>query len=215
MVKVTKGALVEYALSIPPLALVFEFNPTSISRTRTVNVKTSGRPDTHRGYDFTTPMETPRASQGVSVQPESFSFKILLDATDRMNQGDTLTESFGIQPELDTIRSMLEPKSQSPGGVQILSSLGGGKPRAFSRHESASVLILIWGLQILPVFMTQARIDIKAYMPNLIPYRAEADLTLQLIESSNPFYDVELARQLAGAAINTATTVASVVSSIF
>jgi hypothetical protein len=203
-----KGALVEYALSIPPLVLVFEFNPETITRTRSVTVKTGGSPATRGGYDFISPTETPRASQGVTVSAESFSVKILLDATDRMNDGDTIASTFGVQPELDTIRCMVEPKSQSPAGVQMLSALGQGEARAFAQDESASVLLFVWGLHILPIFLTQAQIEEKAYLPSLIPYRAEATLTMQVIESGNPFYTVETARQVVGAALNTVSTVA-------
>jgi hypothetical protein len=215
MIKLFRGALVEYALSIPTLVLLFEFNPTTITRTRTVAVKTGGTPTTHRGYDFLTLLETPRASQGVNVQSETLSFKILLDATDRMNQGDTVASVFGIQPEIDTIRCMLEPKTQTPGGAQTLSSLGLGSQRAFSRNECAPVLLFVWGLQILPVFMTQAKFDIKEYLPTLIPYRAEVDIELQVIESNNPFYSVETIRQIAGAAMNTANIATAGIQGLF
>ncbi len=215
MVNVTRGVLLEYALSLPPLALVFEFNPKTLSRTRTITVRTGNAPGTRGGYDFVLPTETPRASQGVTAQPESFSLTILLDATDRMNDGDPIASEFGVQPELDTLRSMLEPKAQGPGGVQLLASLGAGEERAFQRQESASVLLFIWGIHILPVFLTSVRVDEQAYLPSLIPYRAEATLTLQVIEGNNPFYDVETVRQLAFAALNTAQTVSASISFSF
>jgi hypothetical protein len=219
MVKLTQGALVEYALSVPPLALFFEFNPTSISRSRSITVRTGGSRATRGGYDFSTPTETPRASQGVTVNAESFTVKVLFDATDRMNDpshiGHPVVMEFGVQPELDTIRTMVEPKSQSPGGVQTLSALGQGSERAFARDESASVLLFVWGQHILPVFLTQAQIEEKAYLPSLAPYRAEATLTLQVIESNNPFNKVELARQVVSAAMNTGLTTASALGSLF
>lgn len=212
---VRRGALIEYALAVPPLALVFEFNPKTLSRTRTVTVQTGDVPGTRGGYDFARPTETPRASQGVTVQPETFSLTILLDATDRMDDGDPIASELGIQPELDTMRSMVEPKSQGPGGVQLLSSLGLGKARAFQRHESASVLLLVWGTYLLPVFLTSVQVDEQAHLPSLVPYRAEATLTMQVIEGNNPFYQVEKVRQIASAALNTAQTVASAVTTSF
>ena len=77
------------------------------------------------------------------------------------------------------------------------------------------MLLFVWGVQILPVFMTQARIDVKEYLPTLIPYRAEATLTLQIIESNNPFYAVEVVRQIVGAALNTRATAVSAISGVF
>ncbi len=210
--KFLRGALIEYALSLPPLALVFDFNPQTLSRTRTVTIRTGSAPGTRGGYDFALPTETPRASQGVTVAPESFSLELLLDATDRMHDGDPLASALGIEPQLDTLRTMLEPKAQGPGGVQILSSLGLGGERAFQRHESASVLLFVWGTHILPVFLTNVRVNEKAHLPTLIPYRAEVDLTLQVIEGNNPFYQVEKVRQVVSAALNTAQTVSIAVS---
>lgn len=219
MVKLTKGALVEYALSVPPLALFFEFNPSSITRTRSISVKTGGSRATRGGYDFTSPTETPRASQGVSVNAESFTVKILLDATDRMNDPSHVSHDvvmeFGVQPELDTIFTMVEPKSQTPDGAQTLSALGQDTGSAIESDETSSVLLFVWGKRILPVFMTQAQIEEQAYLPSLVPYRAEATLTLQLIESNNPFHDVEKARRVVSVAMNTGVTAAAAIGSLF
>lgn len=194
-----RGALVEYANVEQPLELHFEFNPASISRTRSVTVRTGGAPGTLGGYDFADETETARASQGITVNAESFTIKILLDATDRMNAGDERAGKEGIQPELDLVRSLLEPKTQTPEGARTLAALGEGGERAFSRHQFASVLLFKWGPHVLPVFMTQAQMDVKEYLPNLYPYRAEVTLTLQIIESNNPFYQEELKRQFSSA----------------
>lgn len=198
--------LVEYALTIPPPVLIFEFNPKTITRTRTITIKTGNAPGTVGGYDFFLPTETPRVAQGVTIQPESFSIEILVDATDRMDQNDPIAAQYGIQPELDTLRFMLEPKVQGPGGVQILASLGLGGERAFNRNESASVLLFIWGSQVLPVFLTSVRINESSHLPDLTPYRAQATLTMQIIEGNNPFIIVEKARLVVSAARNTVST---------
>ncbi len=207
MLNVTKGLLVEYALSVPPTVLVFDFNPREMNRKRTVTVKTGSAPGTRGGYDFLLPTETPRVAQGVVVEPESFSFTILLDATDRMNSGEFIATSNGIQPELDTLRTMVEPKAQGPGGLQMLASLGLGGARAFQRNETPSVLLLVWGSHILPVFLTSVDVKEMAHLPSLVPYHAEVTLSVQVIESHNPFYLAEKVRQVVGAALNTTRTV--------
>jgi len=199
--RVQRGALVEYAATASPLSLAFEFNPATISRTRSVTIRTGGAPGTRGGYDFSDAREAARASQGVSVNAESFTLKILLDATDRMDAGDPLAGRLGVQPEIDVLRSMVEPKSQAPGGARTLAALGEGDERAFARHEYASVLLFIWGPHVLPVFMSQVQLEVKEYLPSLVPYRAEAALSLQIIESNNPFYREELKRQFAVAGL--------------
>lgn len=213
MLRVTKGALVEYALSISPLALVFDFNPQTISRTRTITVPRAVAPGV-RG-DFLLPTETPRVAMGVSAEPETFTIDILLDATDRMSAGDPIAASMGIEPELDALRTMVEPKAQGPGGVQVLSSLGLSGARAFQRDECASVLLFVWGTHVLPVFLTSVRVEETAHLPSLVPYRATASLSMQVIEGKNPFYLTEKARQLVGAALTGNRSAADLLGGLF
>jgi hypothetical protein len=198
-----KGMLFEYGLSLPPLALVFDFNPQQISRSRTVTIKMGEAPGNRTGYDFLSPLDTPRVAQGVEQAAEGFSVDILLDATDRMNDGDPIAAAFGVQPQIDTLRSMVEPKAQGPGGLQTLAALGGGA-RAFERQQTASVLIFAWGVQLLPVFLTGVTQKEALHLPNLLPYRAEMGLTMQVIESNNPFSNAEKVRQTAMTALNAA-----------
>lgn len=205
MAVATRGALFEYGLTLPPLALVFDFNPQSISRSRSVTIKMGEAPGNRTGYDFLSPLETSRVAQGVELAAESFSVDILLDATDRMDEGDPVAALFGVQPQIDTLRSMVEPKAQGPAGLKTLASLGVGGPRAFERQETASVLIFAWGLQLLPVFLTGVTQKEALHLPNLIPYRAEMSLTMQVIESNNPFTMAEKVRQTAMTALNAAS----------
>src|SRR5262249_49754150 len=144
--KVQRGVLVEYANTPTPLRLEFEFNPASITRTRAITVRTGGAPGTRGGYDFSDVKEVVRAAQGVTVNAESFTANILLDATDRMNAGDPIATQYGVQPEIDVLRSMVEPKIQTPDGARTLAALGEGNSRAFARDEYASVLLFTWGV---------------------------------------------------------------------
>ena len=96
MAVATKGVLFEYGLSLPPLALVFDFNPQSISRSRAVTIKTGDAPGNRTGYDFLSPLETSRVAQGVEMAAEGFSIDILLDATDKMAEGDAIAKTVGV-----------------------------------------------------------------------------------------------------------------------
>lgn len=210
-----KGFLVEYALSLPPLVLAFDFNPQTLTRSRSVTLTLGSTPATRGGYDFALPTETARVAQGVAVEPESFDIEILLDATDRMNDDEVIAREFGIQPELDTLRSMVEPKTQGPGGLQVLAGLGLGGTRAFQRSVTASVLLLVWGSHVLPVFLKSVEITEAAHLPTLVPYRATVKLGVQVIEGNNPFYQVEKVRQVVGAALNTGRTAVSAIGGLF
>ncbi|MFA5083670.1 MAG: hypothetical protein WC474_14045, partial [Hydrogenophilaceae bacterium] len=70
MLSPIKGFLVEYANSLPPLVLAFEFNPQTLTRNRSVTLTLGNTPATRGGYDFALPTETARVAQGVSVEPE-------------------------------------------------------------------------------------------------------------------------------------------------
>jgi hypothetical protein len=199
--RISRGALVEYGFSVPPLVLQFELNPQSISRSRSMTVRNGTAPGTRGGFDFAQPTDNPRAAQGVEVQPETLTIEVMFDATDRMGNGDPIASIQGVQPELDTLRAMTEPKAQGPAGLQRLARLD-GLSGAFQRQETPSVLLFVWGERVLPVFLTSMRVEEKAHLPSLIPYRASASLSLQVIEGKNPFYLLDQIRGLEGAALN-------------
>jgi hypothetical protein len=198
MTRHMRAALVEYSEADPPLALVFDINPQTLSRTRTVTLRTDNPPG-NRGAAFSSPADVPLVAQGAMVQPETITVVVLLDATDRMMRGEPGAADLGVQPELDTLRSMLEPKTHGPAGKRVLTSLGASEGRAFERDRSASVLLFVWGAHVLPVFLTSVKVEERAHLPSLRPQRAEATLSMQVIEGQNPFYSAEQARQVAGA----------------
>jgi len=202
MIKTAHGMLLEYALSLPPLAVEFEFNPESLTRSRSVSFDGSALPIS----DFTTPGEANRIGQAASATAETITFDILLDATDKLSDTSHPMHEIalvsGIEPEIATLRSMVEPKVSGPGPFQMLASLGGGGSHAHERDEHLSILLFVWGTHILPVFMTSLTIEEQAHLPLLKPYRAKASITLQVLESTNPFYQVEQVQRMVMSAAN-------------
>lgn len=192
---VTRGVLKEYTAGENPLELHFEFNPSTISRTRSIEISYEGEGQTGP-KDFENEAEATRVAQGATVKAESFTVKILLDATDRMNANDSDAKTYGVQPELDILYSMVEPKLQTPEGASTLAALS---EEASDAQPFPSVLLFSWGAQVLPVFMTQVQFDVKEYLPSLYPYRAEATLSLQVIQSRNQFYSAEIERMFTSA----------------
>jgi hypothetical protein len=202
MIQTAKGMLVEYALSLPPLVLEFEFNPETLTRSRTVSFDASALPIA----DFLTPGESNRIGQAASAAAESISFDILLDATDKLadpgHPMHAVALASGVEPEIATLRSMLEPKVNGPGPFQMMSALSGNGAHAHERDEHLSVLLFVWGTHILPVFCTSLSIEEQAHLPLLKPYRAKASISLQVLESTNPFYQVEQVQRMIMAAAN-------------
>jgi hypothetical protein len=189
--KVTRGILKELTGSDNPLELSFEFNPATITRSRSIEINFGEGQATAGGRDFSGTSEIARVAQSATVKAESFTLKILLDATDRMNSGDQEAQISGVQPELDILYCMVEPKLQAPEGASTLAALSATSSNS---QPYPSVLLFSWGKQVLPVFMTQVQFEVKAYLPTLLPYRAEATLTLQVIQSRNDYYTAEVRR---------------------
>src|SRR5262245_44687198 len=114
--KVLRGAFVEYGLSVPPLIVLFQFNPLQLSRSRSQEFSVPGASpwggerrtfrELHQDPRYEDLIEL-RDHQQVAVQPESVSFEIRLDATDRLNEGDPITEQLGIAPQLSTLELMM------------------------------------------------------------------------------------------------------------
>lgn len=207
-----RGVLVEYTAASTPLVFAFEFNPRAVTRTRRMVTQPNPLGRTQGATRFNDRTEAQRVTQGVSAEPETLSFRILLDATDRMHENDPIASRLGVQPEIDTLRSMLEPKDQIPGGMLRLAAADDGRNRALTRNRYPSVLVFKWGPHIFPVFMREVRVEAKEYLPNLHPYRAEATLSLEVIEGENPLYQLERKRQLASATVHATSTLASAIT---
>ncbi|HEU4388917.1 MAG TPA: hypothetical protein VFV34_14045 [Blastocatellia bacterium] len=199
--KILRGAFVEFGISLPPLIVVFQFNPVLITRTRTstVTLPPAKKSDGQRNLDFISqvkkdPKELLRLrSDGtnVVVARESLSFDIRLDATDKLNEGDTLTQQFGVAPQLSTLELMMAPKGQSLMGEALTMLIGSAK-NAFSFIDSAKnppVILFIWGRKkVMPVEIKSMTIKEEEFSADLNPTRATVSVQLEVIEGPNaPF----------------------------
>jgi len=200
--KILSGAFVEFGISIPPLIVVFQFNPLTISRTRAATPNAPRTPQAAQGAQNLDFIQQIGASKGkslvsfrngqtITVQQEKLSFDIRLDACDKLNDGDTLTEQFGISPQLATLELMMLPKSQSLMGGAI-SALLGGKPKDFSFFDEArdpQIILFVWGRKrILPVNILSMQINEQEFSTDLNPRRAVVSVSLEVIEGPNlPF----------------------------
>jgi hypothetical protein len=192
--KVLHGAFVEYGLSLPPLIVLFQFNPLQLSHRRSqwFSVPASAQErgerltlrDFHQDYEDLTKL---RNAQQVTVQPESLSFEIRLDATDKLNEGDPITEQLGIAPQLSTLELMVLPKSESIFGQVLEALLPGGF--SFTCTEKPPMILFIWGRKrVLPVNIDSMSITETEFSADLHPIRAEVTVDLTVIEGRNAAY---------------------------
>lgn len=214
--KILKGAFVEYGLSIPPLFVVFQFNPEQLSRSRSLSISAQGQASAaaapaqsgtggtaatavaappvtsnplralHKRLDDLTEI---RDQQIVVVNEETINFEIKLDATDKLNDGDVIASQFGLSPELSTLELMVHPKSESLLG-QALSLLGGGADTfSFTQSERPPLILFIWGRKrVMPVNINSMQITETEFSTDLNPVRATVSLNLTVIEGENLAY---------------------------
>ena len=128
-----------------------------------------------------------RDAQQVTVQLESLSFEIRLDATYKLNKGDPITEQLGIAPQLSTLELMVEPKSESVLGELVEALLPGGF--SFTRMDKPPIVLFIWGRKrVLPVNIDSMSITETEFSTDLNPIRATVGIDLTVIEGPKAVY---------------------------
>ena len=208
--KILRGAFVEFGISVPPLIVVFQFNPQTITRSRSAYTNIPPTPLSAQGaqnLDFVKQvLDKPKSliefrnGQTITVEQETLSFDIRLDATDKLNDGDTITEQFGVTPQLSTLELMMLPKSQSLLGGAI-SALLRGKPKNFAFFDTdrdPPIILFIWGRKkILPVNITSMQIREEEFTTDLNTTRAIVSVNLEVIEGPNlPFLYTKAAKEV-------------------
>lgn len=207
--KTLKGAFVEYGISIPPLFVVFQFNPEELSRNRSLTFRTrstdsesaigSLREDHQREYPDQDDLIAIRDDQQVTIQEEAISFDIRLDATEKMSEGDVITAGFGLGPILSTLELMVLPKSDSMLGALVDAIFpGGDEGFSFTRSQRPPMILFIWGhKRVLPVNIESLNITETEFNTNLDPIRATANVSLRVIEGKNiPYGYTKLAKEV-------------------
>lgn len=215
--KILKGAFVEYGISIPPLIVPFQFNPVSVSRDRTNKFYIPGKSIKEevsyeyfqkKGFDK---LKELREAQDVEFGLETISFDIRLDATDKLDEGDLITQQFGITPQLSTLELMMYPKTES---LALLELVGFTEGYTFTGKEKPPMVLFIWGRKkVLPVNLTSMKIEEEEFSTDLNPIRATIGVSLTVIEGPNDPYLYSKGMKEAMSALNLAnlTEVANVI----
>ena len=218
--KILRGAFVEFGLSLPPLVVVFQFNPVQLTRNRSLTfaAPAGAQPGTaatslrkfHERHDDLTEL---RDLQQVTVSEESVGFEIRLDASDKLDEGDTIAEEFGIAPQLATLELMVHPKGEGLLGQALGALLGSPGGFSFTRGENPPLALFIWGRKrVLPVNINSLNITETHYSSDLNPVRATVAVGLTVIEGKSIPYLYSKAMQEAMSVLNLAniTDVANV-----
>jgi len=215
--KVFRGAFVEYGLTLPPLLVVFQFNPEELTRSRNLSFRSpngtrqcpetdedgtvqsvteQGQGQTLREFHQAEPqadmlpLEFIRRNQDVTVSEESITFDIRLDATDALSDGDDIARKFGVGPQLAALNQMTLPKNESllTGAAEELLGLS-EEGHSFTRDDKPPMILFIWGKsRVLPVNINSMNVTETEFNTELAPTRATVSVDLTVIEGPNVPY---------------------------
>jgi hypothetical protein len=189
--RILRGAFVEFGLSLPPLVVVFQFNPVELTRNRSLKFGApkgyQPGPGALRKFHAREPdLLKVRNLQDVTVAEETIAFDIRLDASEGLDEGDTIAEQYGIAPRLSTLELMVQPKDESVT-AQVIGALL-GKPGGFSFTKKAKppLVLFIWGRKrVLPVNINALNIVETEYSAELSAVRATVSVDLTVIEGKS------------------------------
>jgi len=198
--RILRGAFVEFGLSLPPLFVVFQFNPTQLTRNRALTFAAAGAGTATGTRAPAIPPRTLRQMHGkepdllelqkkqlVSLQEQTIGFDVRLDATERLDEGDAIAEEFGIAPQLSTLELMTYPKDESLLGSAVGSLLGKPKGFSFTRGRNPPMILFIFGRKrVLPVNINSMNITETEFSSDLNPVRATVAVNLTVIEGKSP-----------------------------
>ena len=211
--KILRGAFVEYGISIPPLIVPFQFNPVTISRDRSntfsapgwVKEAVGGEVALRNFHQMFTDLATLQEIQDAKIGPETISFDVRLDATDKLDEGDPITQQFGIAPQLSSLELMMYPKSESLAGAAISELLGPTAGHTFTGTEKPPMILFVWGRKkVLPVNLTSMKVKEEEFSYDLNPIRATVTVGLTVIEGPNLPYQYSKAMKETMSVLNLA-----------
>jgi hypothetical protein len=174
--KLVKGALIQLAetLGVPvPNIIPFQYNPMTVSRTLTP----------WNPFDVS---QNQRGALAPTVQPfdpqEKITMELELDASDKLEEGNPITQQFGVADRIAAIEKLLFPGGSPLGALlgAAAALLGGGDQPP--QRPTVPIVLLVWGLnRIVPVRITSYSIEEQAFLPSLYPLMAKISLSMQVL----------------------------------
>lgn len=227
--RILRGAFVEFGPSLPPLVVVFQFNPVQLTRSRRLTFSCPGAPGEENGpgaaaaggpwrdlrqfHGTFKDLRRLQEQQRVTVEEQTIGFDIRLDATDRLDDGDLVTEQFGIAPQIATLELMVQPKNESLIGGKVDALLGEPKGFSFAGSSKLPMILFIFGRKrVLPVNINSMQITETEFDADLNPMRATVAVALTVIEGKSvPYlYSKTMAEAMSALNLAAAADVANV-----
>lgn len=174
--KFEKGALVQLGkglMGVVPNVVPFQYNPEKLSHRLT--------PWNPLAVD-----QTQRGAQAPTVQPfdpnESFNLTLEIDATNDLEDEDTVAKQVGVADRLAALKKLTLPSQGLIGDVVASARALVGKASAQAFRPTVPVVLFVWGPgRILPVRVTSFSVDETLFSPSLHPIQATVTLGLDVL----------------------------------
>jgi hypothetical protein len=175
-----KGALIEYGsdfLGPIPNAVIFQFNPESLTR----NIQITPRPTGAMSHERTQAGEPPT---------EKMTLTVYFSAADELKDNNALARASGIGPRIAALEKMVYPSGPISGVIgeaidkigEIISGGGSENVTQLIPRDTYPRILFIWGItRVLPVIIDSMTIKEQEYDHMLNPVRAEISLGLSVI----------------------------------
>jgi hypothetical protein len=164
-----KGALVSIGLGLPKI-IPFQFNPDTLTRNLTPQYVNGDQENRLYQIHF------------AGAPKQTLSIDVFLDATDGLAAGDTVSENFGVFPQLAQLELLLYPSLLDVAQEAALAVAG----TIEIIPPSSPRVLFIWGRKrVLPVRLGSYAIKEEFFDTNLNTLRASINLSMEVLTYSD------------------------------
>ena len=168
--RLLKGAIVSVDLFNPLASLIlFQYNPERLTR----SVQVPGRSQA--------PGAAPNRNEVLRLKGppnETISLEVEIDATDQLEEGETIAQTMGVYPALSSLEMLLYPKSARMILNEVLAEFGVIEVIP----PEAPLTLFVWGpKRVLPVRITGFSITEQFFDTDLNPIRATVTLSMSVL----------------------------------
>ncbi len=170
--RLIKGGIVllNPATSAVEKIIPLQYNPDTL--TRSLQVQGAGEGGGNRSE--------PLRLSGPPV--ETIKLEAEIDATDKMESGDSQTSDLGIQPQLAVLETLIYPASSQMNFNNTMANLG----TIEILPMETPLTLFIWNKnRIIPVRITEFSITEEAFDPQLNPIRAKINLGMRVLSTDD------------------------------
>ena len=156
----------------------FRFNPEGLARSLSIEQAEGGEGTQGAGGGGGSSQSEQNADAASGSLKESFSILIRLDFGDRLGAAEELDDELGLLPELAALEDMLHP-------AEYESEAASDDQEPVSQRAARPTVLFVWGRKrVFPVRITAMEISETMHDAQLVPLRAEVEVSLEVVSAA-------------------------------